>query len=383
MLGPEGRGAFAATIAYPQMLLYLGLLGAADLYAREAARQPGQDASLRRSALLFGSLTGISTMAVCIVLTVCSMPTEKRDLIPLAILLAMTLPLQHIRLAVQAIDHGAGRFNRYNVSRIIGAATPPLALGIAWLLGAQSVTTAVFVYALAMLLTAGLVQWGMTQPWRGPVDPSPRKAARLGKGYAASQVATEVLDRADLGLVLWLGTLVEQGFYASAVPIAGTLAIFPMVVATYVFQRGAAGTKILSRGKIAATLGGLTAVQICSGLILAGLLPFLVPLLLGDRFTAAIPFALWLIPAAAIRGIAIAGDGYLRGRSIARPGIFARIIALLLLIVVTASLYSSQGIFAIPIGLAVAQVAAAGIIFWAMIRNSATEPATARGASDA
>ena len=62
MLGPEGRGGFAATIAYPQMLLYLGLLGAADLFARRAARWQGNDAPLRRAALRYGSLTGTLTM---------------------------------------------------------------------------------------------------------------------------------------------------------------------------------------------------------------------------------------------------------------------------------------------------------------------------------
>ncbi len=379
MLGPEGRGAFAATITYSQMLLYLGFLGAADLFAWRAATLTGanasesaspQDAPLRRSALLFGLLTGTVTMLVCMACIGLAMPADKQLLIPLALLIATTLPFQHVRLAVQAVDHGLGAFNRYNASRLVGTAAAPVALGVAWLLGVRTVGTAVVVYCIAMFAAAGLVQWGMRESWWGPVDPKPHTALRQGHGFAGSQVASELLDRSDLGLVLWLGTLVQQGFYASAVPIAGTMAIVPMVVATYTFRRGAVGDVPLAASQATKKLLGLVAAQICSGFALAALLPFVVPLLLGQAFVPAIEFAWYLIPAAAIRGIALAIDGYLRGRQRSRPGILGRLVALGVLLAVTAGLYPSIGVFAVPIGLAMAQTVCAVIVTIAMYQEA-------------
>ncbi len=50
MLGPDQRGAFAAAGLYPQALLYLGMLGAPELFAGYASRNL-DDPKLRRSAL--------------------------------------------------------------------------------------------------------------------------------------------------------------------------------------------------------------------------------------------------------------------------------------------------------------------------------------------
>ncbi|QEG40235.1 lipopolysaccharide biosynthesis protein [Roseimaritima ulvae] len=366
MLGPEGRGGFAATIAYPQMLLYLGLLGAADLFARRAARWQSNDAPLRRAALRYGGLTGTLTMLASGLLILIAMPEDKRSLIPLALLVAATLPFQHVRLAVQAVDHGCGRLNRYNASRLLAAAAPPFALAVAWVAGLRSLQGAVYVYAAAMFVSVGLVHWGMRQSWWGEASPSTRTALREGRGFAGSQVVAELLDRADVGLILWLGTLLEQGFYAAAVPIAGTMAIVPMAVATYTFRHGAVGQRPFTTRQATVKLGVLSLAQLISGLALAAVLPVVIPLLYGPDFAPAVVFVWWLLPAAALRGVVIAVDGYLRGRNRSRPGIVARVIALLVLLGCSAGLYSQWGVYAIPFSLGIAQAVATLLVVVAM-----------------
>ena len=366
MLGPEGRGAFAAAVAYPQMLLYLGLLGAADLFARRGAQlragDVGGEAALRRAAAMYGVLTGLLTLAVCGVLIVVAMPGEKRALIPLALLAACSVPLQHMRLAVQAVDHGLGNWSRYNLSRIAAAAAPPLLLLVIWGSGLGGVQVAVIGYLAATLATLPLCQWGMQQRWRGPAQPPPLRALAEGRGFAASQIAAELLDRADILLILWLGTLAEQGWYASAVPVAATMTIVPMAVAAYTFRRGAIDGRSLTTRQVTGNLAALIAAQLAFAAALAACLPFLVPLLMGSAFQATVGFAWLLLPAAGLRGVVIAVDGYLRGRGRARPGTIGRLAGLVLMLSLSLILHPWIGAAAIPVALGIAQAVCLAVV---------------------
>ncbi len=234
-----------------------------------------------------------------------------------------------------------------------------------------------------MVVAVGLVRWGMTASWWGPAVPTTRTALAEGRGFAGSQLFTELLDRADVGLILWLGTLVEQGFYAAAVPIAGTMAIVPMAVATYTFRHGAVGPRVFSRRQVTEKLGLLVVAQTLTGLALAAVLPFVVPLLYGEAFNATVVFVWCLLPAAALRGIVIAVDGYLRGRDHSRPGILARLAALVVLLVATAGLYTQWGVYAIPISLGLAQAVAAAMVAVALYAQAASPADSAQSADSA
>ena len=368
MLGPEGRGEFATVVAYPQMLLFLGLCGAAEIYARRAgALSPGaDDAELRRSALRYGAVTGLVTGLVCAALAWFLLPAEKQYLAPLATLAALSVPLQHVRFAIQGVDHGRGFFNRYNAVRIIAAAAFPLILFTLWISDAVSLQLAAVMYVVAFAFSALFCQWGMSGSWFGCSRPSLRTAVTEGRGLAVSQVVTELLERADLILILYLGSFAEQGFYASAVPIAGTMIIVPNAVGLYSFLRGTGEQPPLSARMVTRLLMSVTACQVVSGAILAGIIPVAVPLLYGKAFQSTVIFAWWLLPAAALRGLLMATDGYLRGRGRPRPGVIGRLVALCVLLVVTFSAQPTFGVLSIPIALVAAQAVALVFVLTAM-----------------
>ncbi len=89
MLGPELRGAFAAAILFPQALVYLGLLGAQELFAGYAARGT-PDAPLRRSAARYGWWASLISLVVCLVLDFAFIRAEFRWVLPLACVCALT-----------------------------------------------------------------------------------------------------------------------------------------------------------------------------------------------------------------------------------------------------------------------------------------------------
>ena len=367
ILGVEQRGVFAAIVLFPQSLLYLGLLGAPELFAGYAARGL-PNASLRRSAMRYGIASGLITAAVCILLDYLAIPAKMRFAIPLAFLCGLTMPLQHIRLAVQAVDHGQRQFSRYNKVRLAAAAAFPLLLCVGYVFGYRDLTSASILFVLAQALSLLLIQFGMTESWLGPVAVPVTTAMKEAKGLMGAWLSTELLERMDLVLVLVL--IADEktlGLYATAVPIASLLIIVPNAVGLYAFNRGARSDERLTPGDAWRYLGLGIVVQVICAAILAAALPWLVVWFYGEAFSPTVRFAWLLLPAGAFRGLLQACDSYLRARKKEVLGVKARAIAIPILLLFSTMTLPWLGTAAIPVGLSIAQLVcflllAAGVV---------------------
>ena len=360
LLGPELRGAFAAAVLFPQTLLYVGLLGAPELFAGYAARG-ADDTLLRRSALRYGMFAGLVSLLVCLVLDVSFIRAEFRWVLPLACLCALALPLQQIRLSVQAVDHGQRQFARYNQSRLLAAAAFPGVLLVAYSFGITDLTSICVMFVFSQALALLLARRGMMQSWRGPSLVSVPKALGEARPLIAAWVATELLERLDMCLMLALiSDEATLGYYAAAVPIASLLIIVPNAASLYAFNLGARSDEIPSFKSVWRLLMSGLLIQIACGALLAAALPWLVQLFYGDRFAPAVAFAWLLIPAGIFRGLLQAIDGYLRARGQATVGVVVRLIATAILVAVsigaTGWLERSghSAAYSIPIGLSLA-----------------------------
>ena len=151
LLGPEGRGEYAAAIFYVQMLVYAGLFGGLEVICRHAAEGELARSQLRRSALRLGMVTGLGTTCLVIVLNLIAMPEDKRFLIPLAICCSLSVVGQQILFLMTAVDRGTGEFSKYNARRVFAAAAFPLLL-----LVAAIVTEINLAVALVLFLAASL-----------------------------------------------------------------------------------------------------------------------------------------------------------------------------------------------------------------------------------
>lgn len=407
ILGPSGRGVFAACVVFPQALLYVGLLGASELFAGFAAE--GKPASpLRRSAFLYGLVAGVVSTGVCILLDLVTIPADLMNALPLAVLCAFTMPFQQIRLSVLAVDHGTRNLTRYNKSRLIAAAAFPAFLLIAFLLGSfeglpqasttetlnaasstgelstagakneyvySDIVTACWIFVIAHCSSVFLINWGMKDSWFGPRSIPVGKALRKAKGLIGAWFSTELLERIDLVLVMILFANEElMGYYATAVPIAALMIIVPNSAGIYAFNKGARADENLSAAEAWRFIGvGLLAQTAC-GLALAASLPFLVPLVYGEAFAPAVTFAWLLIPAGAFRGLLQAADSYLRARKKPALGLKARLIAIPVLLACSFGLAPACGAYAVPIGLTIAQVLCFVIVAIGVVRDSERIP---------
>lgn len=360
LLGPELRGAFAAAVLFPQALLYLGLLGAPELFAGYGARGL-PDAPLRRSAARYGWWAGLFSLAVCLVFDVVLIRAEFRWVLPLACLCAITLPLQQIRLAVQAVDHGQRQLSRYNQGRLLAAAAFPFVLCIACLLHINNITTICWLFVISQLFALLLAQRGMRESWRGPTAVPVTQAMSEAKPLIAAWFASELLERIDMCLMLaMVSDEATLGYYAAAVPIASMLIIVPNAASLYAFNLGVRSDEIPSVRYVWRALVSGLAIQMLCAAALAAILPVLVPLFYGDKFATTVTFAWWLLPAGMFRGLLQAIDGYLRARGKSFFSVVVRLMGTAILIGVATGaggwLESREwdAAYAIPLGLSLA-----------------------------
>lgn len=360
ILGPEMRGAFAAAVLFPQSLLYVGLLGAPELFAGYAARG-AENGPLRRSAARYGLVAGLISLVACLALDAVFIRAEFRWVLPLACWCAFSLPLQQIRLAVQAVDHGQRELSRYNQGRILAAAAFPLLLVVALAAGVRDLQSICILFVVSQALALLLAQRGMHQSWRGAGAVGLPRAFGDARPLMAAWLASELLERLDMCLMLALiSDEATLGYYAAAVPIAALLIIVPNAASLYAFNLGARSDEIPDARLVRrALLVGLL-IQIVSGLALAAALPWLVRLFYGERFAPTVVYAWLLIPAGMFRGLLQAIDGYLRARGKAMISVAARLAATVVLIGVSLGAplvlghWNLPTSYAIPIGLSMA-----------------------------
>lgn len=356
LLGPEGRGQYATAVLYVQLLLYIGLFGGLEVICRYAASDSVDQLKLRRSALWLGLTTGTATTVVCAVLCIVAIPPEKRFLMPMALLCSLSLVGQQVMLMMTAVDRGSGQFAAYNVRRLIAAAAFPAMLLIAASVMSVDLWTSCLLFLAASLISMVACLHGLARPWTGASAMPVPKLLRESRPYALSMLVTDLFERLDLVLVLWLASLVDQGFYAAMVPVVYPLTVIPNTLGLFLFNAGANRDRRLSRNDVHRILGSSFAVQTMTTIAFVIVIGPVIRLLYGEAFAPAIVFALWLAPVSAIRGVLQGLDGYLKGRGRPLAPIRARVFSAVVMIGVTAMLIDSQGALAIAIGALAGQI---------------------------
>ncbi len=371
VLGPEQRGQFAAAVLFPQMLLYLGMLGAQELFAGYAARGM-PNAPLRRSAAVYGLVAGMSTMLVCVALSWLTIPSGMRFVLPLAAVCTLAAPLQQIRMSVQAVDHGQREFTRYNWVRLLATASFPIALLVGSLcFNFHDLKSVCFLFVIAHFVSLLLIQFGMDEPWIGPKAVPFSRAFRDARGLIAGWFATVLIEGLDLVLLMmWVADAETLGYYAAAGPIAGTLNIVPHTAGLYVFNRGARDGENLSRHDVWKLIGLGLLIQVVCASLLGLVLPWIIPLLYGADFAPMVPFAWALLVVGVLRSMLIPCDSYLRARKRPGVGVRARVLAVPLLIGISWFGLPSLGPLAIPTGAAVAQAVCFSVMLAAIVSDS-------------
>lgn len=356
LLGPEGRGQYATAVLYVQMLLYIGLFGGLEVICRYAADDQVDKTRLRRAALWLGLATGVVTTLICMALSFLALPGEKRFLMPMALLCSLSIVGQHVMLIMTAVDRGSGNFGAYNARRVIAAAAFPALLLIAALLTQVDLLLACALFVVASIISMAACVVGLKQPLRGGTYSPVKSLVHESRPYAFSMFVTDLFERFDLLLVLWLVPLIEQGYYASMVPVVYPLTVIPNTLGLFLFNAGASRESRLTTKDVHRILASSIGVQSLMTIAFMVVIGPVVVFLYTEAFAPAVVFALWLAPVSAIKGILQGLDSYLKGRGRPLAPMRARIVSAIVMVVVTWLLFDRYGAVAIAMSALAGQV---------------------------
>ena len=426
ILGVVGRGEFGTAMFFPRdVFLYAGLLGGIEIVNSYAVNGNMDSRSLKYSAAKVGFISCVITAVVAAVIAVAVLVcVGKTYLIPFCLLCCLFVPWEHMQLTISAVDRGSKNFFFYNINRLLFAASFLVLLLIVFGLGIDSLTSLssltvvciLFVLArvvgilptlrgmdvlgtlggkakgnaqsikssqitddgnpFSTLQSASLEETHDGEYVEGSKDsvPGPWELLKQGRFYALSMLASEMFERLDMFLIVAIASVAESGFYFVAVPAAQMLTIAPNALQVFTFNAGADKENKVSLNKAMTVLSATALLQTVSALLFALILPLLIITLYTEEFSPAITFAMWLLPACAIKGYLQAADGFLKGRDKPLIGVWARFLSIFVMLTFVGLVYAEviefeQKLISIPMAACLGQAISMVIITIAVIKD--------------
>ena len=407
ILGPLGRGEFGTAMFFPRdVFLYAGLLGGIEVVNSYAVKGSMNVRSLKYSAAKVGLISGIITGIVAAIVSVAVLAcVGKTYLIPFGLLCCLFVPFEHMQLTISAVDRGNKNFRFYNINRLIFAVSFLALLALVFLTGIHKlgglsplwVVCILFVLARVVGIIPTLRGMDVLGTWFGKSDsvtnannadmltaeqlpaasvPGPWTLLKNGRFYALSMLASEMFERLDIFLIVAIASVTDSGFYFVAVPAAQLLTVAPNALGVFTFNAGADKDSRPSLRKVLTVMSGTAILQVVSAVILAFIIPVLIVTLFEERYGPAIPFALWLLPACAIKGYLQAVDGYLKGRDKPMVGVWARFLSIFVMLGFVGLVFGGvfdgpkKKLLCIPIAAGIGQAISMVIISIAVIRDT-------------
>jgi O-antigen/teichoic acid export membrane protein len=409
ILGPIGRGEFGTALYFPRdILLYAGLLGGVEIINSIASKRAADTVALKYAAARLGLVSGLITAVVAALLSVgVLLKFEKEYLIPFCLIVCAFVPFEHMQLTVSAVDRGVQRYGRYNINRLIYAAS--FLVMVLFTFGLDEVTNSTsslpswvsqigeqwtginhliplssLWLMCALFVSAKII--GLLPTFRGmnilerirsgesrsgeiKDAPSTRTLLKEGQPYAVSMIVSEVFDRLDILLILAWATVEMSGHYFVAVPAAALLTVFPNALGVFTFNVGAEQNRQVTLKVALIAILSTIAFQLAATIAFMYILPHLILFFCGEVYSPAIPFALWLLPACAIKGYLQAADGYLKGCGKPKIGIVSRSLSIALMLVFVAFTFPKWQFLSIPMAACVGQGFSMIVITAAVIKD--------------
>lgn len=333
VLGPGGRGEYAAVVLWPSFFASITMLGSNISIARAAARESQQGTIIRASVLL-GLMTSSVGAIICYLLIPWLMPAAVAHLIPIARLFVLLIPLNHLALNLLAVDQGRGDFRRYNLMRVILNPVYLSLIILFWFLDIASVRW----FVIALLIANGaVVVTRIFFAFRehrilGAVY-SPIRLFKESLNFGLAGIANPIYAKVDQALLLWLLGTEKLGFYMVALSASSVVSSITSASGIVTFTMAAQsehgeGSERITRAFRMSLLG-----WILLGTALAIVMPWALPLVYGEEFVPAITAARLLIIGSAFAGLSQQLEQAMRGQGEAFVGLEGRLVGLATMVV--------------------------------------------------
>ncbi len=305
LLGPVARGELATVILWPAIFSNLGSMGCNWVIAREVANDPERECDWVIAGIALAVATSALFLLAGYFLVPMLLPSDRAYLAPLARLCLLLIPLDIFNQLLLAVEHGRMRWRRYNLLRL------SLFLFYVVLIGMIDVTRRnqafwfVSAFLTSQLLAVLLRVWSQRKSLKSgawKVDRC-RHLLRAGAPFFGATISNLISLQLDTILVVSLLSTEAAGIYVVATALANGQSSLGEALGITSFAVVSNERNTGSRERIITETFRQSALISCAvGLVVAGLIPFLVVPLFGPKFSPAIWPAVILAVAGSLMG---------------------------------------------------------------------------------
>lgn len=336
LLGVEDRGLLAALIYWPHFVAGVAAMGLNEAIAIRTA-QSGTSNSLRATTMALSLGIAMPVGIIGLLLLPYLLGESRHAYLPFTqIYFVAFVPLSFVAMNLLAIDQGEFKFHSYNVQRVIQAVAYPVLLVALWLTGFLTVESA----AVAVVSGTGIVALiRLWQAWPGlRTKPSLEEARELliqGVRLHATNLAMFLAMQIDKMALVLFSNDTQLGLYVVAVTAAS--AAQSLFVQTYINIMLPTAAKSGSGSEnvevILGPLRKLMVLIVSATILMIVILPFVLPMVFGREYGAAVPYAQVLTVAFAFVGLKNVFIYLFRAWAKNKPGILGEGLASLILVI--------------------------------------------------
>jgi O-antigen/teichoic acid export membrane protein len=353
LLGPSGRGELATVLLWPVILSNLGLMGCNWALAREVASNPEAEPDLICSAAAVGLAASLVYFFLGYFLILVLLPADRINLLPLARLCLLLIPLDIFNQILLAIEHGRMRWRRFNFVRGSFYLFYLAMICLIWSGHEAQVRRFVWAFLASQLLAVLLRFWIQRKSFaKGRASFSEcRRLLRSGLPYWGATAGNLLALQIDTVLVVSLMSTEAAGIYAVASAFGN--AQFSLGDAL-----GITSFAVLSNEKdigsqeeiLTETFRQSTLLMTGLAVVLSCLIPFIVTPFFGSRFSAATrPAVILALAASLIASGNILNQG-LRGAGRPYAGLASQLLGTGILVAAAALLLKPFGLMGMACG---------------------------------
>lgn len=358
VLGPSGRGVLAAAQLWPTSFATVAMLGMPEALVYFTARRPVRAGSVLASSMVLALFASVVFAVLGYFLMPVLLSAQAPSTIRLARLYLLIGPIYALVLLPPHPLRGLGNFRLWNMLRVLPSLLWTAIVAASVGLGSATPRLLLVSFLIALAASALVVYPVVWRSIRRPFRPRARfvpSLLRFGIPTAAASLPQILNLRLDQMVMVSFLPSRELGLYVVAVAWAGVPMTAVSAIGLVLFPRVAAKRDAVSRAESCARaarltliIGGLAAVM------LGASTPALLPLILGDRFRAAVAPALILVGAGVALSQAVVVQAGARGLGFPRIALVSEGVAVLGTLALLAILLGPFGI----IGAAVSSLGA-------------------------
>jgi enterobacterial common antigen flippase len=377
ILAPEGRGALAAVLFWPQLFLTIGLCSLQEAVTYHVSRDAGKRDSPYATALCVALGLAAVTCVVGYPLLPHLLKQENMAWLPtVRIYLLLYVPIGFISISLLGVELGRLQFRRFNLYQLVNPLTYlSVLLVLCWI---HAVTIANVIWASlagTVSVTLLLLFHLRMAAFRRPSLSEARRILRTAWSFHATALLVLVTTQVDRFVAITLLDNRSVGLYVAALAIASAgIGIISTSFHTLMFPSIARREKAAQCEYLAKGLRYAMLLIVTCSLLLAASIPLVLPLLFGADFRAAIVPGVLLVMAyvpLALRQIIVRT---LRGIGEAKAGTAAEGISIATFLALSWPLTLRWQLNGLSVALLVGNCAALAYLTWHLSKRLAVPP---------